>query len=67
MSQRVPTALAGQMLVVESIFSIIFAHLWNWKLPTLTLIAGVLLMIGGISWSLALFSSAKGKAPAAES
>ena len=59
MSQRIPTSLVGQMLVFESIFSIVFAHLYDWRLPAWQLIAGMALMLGAVSYSLHLFESQK--------
>ena len=60
MSQRVPTALVGQMLVFETVFSVIYAHLYDWRLPTPQLAAGCVLMAGGVSYALRLFEKASG-------
>ena len=39
-SAKLPTALVGQLLVFETIFSVIYAHIHRMQLPTLTLTVG---------------------------
>ena len=57
-SKKCPTALVGQMLVFETIFSVLFGHLYRMQFPTPTLCAGFLLLLFGISYSLKLFNDA---------
>ena len=56
MSQRVPTALVGQMLVFETIFSVVWGHLYEWKFPASTMVIGMTLLVAGVCYALALFS-----------
>lgn len=57
MSQRVPTALVGQMLVFETIFSVVWGHIYEWQLPKMTMIIGMTLLVSGIVFALRLFNS----------
>lgn len=57
MSQRVPTSLVGQMLVFESIFSVMWAHIYDSRLPSIQLIIGMILMVGSIVYSLNKFNA----------
>lgn len=59
MSQRLPTALAGQMIVFETIFAVIFAHIWRGEWPTLTMVAGLSLLLAGVLVSMAVFRAAR--------
>lgn len=61
MSQRVPTALVGQMLVFETIFSVVWAHVYEWKLPPVSLVIGMICLVGGVVYALKLFSALEGK------
>ncbi|MCF0254374.1 MAG: EamA/RhaT family transporter, partial [Duodenibacillus sp.] len=56
MSQRVPTALVGQMLVFETVFSVTWGHLYELKWPEPLLLAGMALLVGGVTCALRLFS-----------
>ncbi|WP_308512905.1 DMT family transporter [uncultured Turicimonas sp.] len=61
MSQRVPTALVGQMLVFETIFSVVWAHVYEWKLPPVSLVVGMACLVGGVVYALKLFSALEEK------
>lgn len=61
MSQRVPTALVGQMLVFETIFSVFWAHVYEWKLPPWSLVIGMICLVGGVVYALKLFSALESK------
>lgn len=52
--QRLPLALAGQLIIFETIFGLIYAFLHRQEWPTSTFIIGSVLGIGGILWSLQL-------------
>lgn len=52
MSQRLPTAVGGQMIVLESIFAVIYAHIWRAQWPSVTMCAGMTLLIAGVLVSL---------------
>ena len=60
MSQRIPTTLTGQMMMGETICAAIAAHLWDWRLPTPTMLIGMALMIGAISYSIRAFENITG-------
>lgn len=57
-SKRCPTALVGQMLVFETIFSVIFGHIYRWQFPTPILCIGFVMLLAGIMYSLKLFDDA---------
>lgn len=58
MSQRLPTALAGHMIVFETIFAVIFAHIWRSQWPSPAMVIGLVLLLSGVFVSLAIFRSA---------
>ena len=60
-SAKLPTALVGQLLVFETIFSVIYAHIHRMQLPTLTLTVGFILLIAGISVALRIFSKVEAR------
>ena len=55
MSQRLPPALSGQMIVFETIFSVLYAHLWRLQWPTWTMTLGMIMMIVGVLAALRTF------------
>ena len=55
MSRRLPTALAGQMIVFETIFAVSYAHLYRQSWPETTMILGLVLLIAGVLLSLRVF------------
>lgn len=55
-SAKLPTALVGQLLVFETIFSVLYAHIQRLQWPTTTLAIGFVLLIAGISVALRIFS-----------
>lgn len=55
MSQRLPTALAGQMIVFETIFSVVYALLWRGQWPTITMLIGMGMLIFGVLVALRVF------------
>ena len=57
MSQRVPTALVGQMLVFETIFSVVWAYVYKWSWPPVSLIVGMGCLVAGVVYALRLFSA----------
>lgn len=64
MCKRVPTSLAGQMMVLETLFAMLFGHVLQKRFPTWDLIAGTVLLVIGVSTILHLFQkySARKKA-----
>lgn len=60
MSQRVPTALGGQMIVFETIFAVVYAHLLRMTWPSWNMILGMVLLIAGVLASLKAFEVRRG-------
>lgn len=54
-SQRVPTALAGQLIVFETLAALGYAHLLRGSWPPLPAIAGIGLLVAGVAWALRVF------------
>lgn len=59
MNQRLPTALYGQMIVFETVFAIIYAHMLRGEFPSLTMIVGVVLLVTGVLSALRAFQHQK--------
>ncbi len=59
MSQRLPTVLAGHMIVFETVFAVLFAHAWRGAWPSATMLIGLAFLIAGVFVSLAAFRAAK--------
>ncbi len=55
MSRRLPTALAGQMIVFETIFAVTYAHLYRWEWPSMTMLLGMVCLVAGVVLSLRVF------------
>lgn len=51
MSKRMPPALTGQMLVLETIFTVIYAHVLRSELPDFNAVLGTSLLVAGIAAS----------------
>lgn len=47
-SQRLPTALAGQLIVFETLAALLYAYLLRGEAPQWLTLAGVLLLVGGV-------------------
>ena len=60
-SAKLPTALVGQLLVFETIFSVLYAHIHRMQWPTLTLTIGFILLIAGISIALRIFNNVEAR------
>lgn len=61
MSARLPVALSGQMIVFETIFSVIYALIYKQQAPGWTLVVGIGLLLSGVSISLKVFQDASRK------
>ena len=59
MSQRLPTALGGQMIVFETIFAVVYAHALRGEWPSASMTVGMVLLIAGVLASLRVFESEK--------
>lgn len=50
-SQRLPTALAGQLIVFETLAALAYAYVWRGTWPAPLTLAGVLLLVAGVVWA----------------
>ncbi|MEG3790192.1 DMT family transporter [Lysobacter sp. CCNWLW3] len=51
-SQRLPTALAGQLIVFETLFALAYAFLLRGAMPRPLTLLGIALLIAGVLWAL---------------
>lgn len=51
-SQRLPTALAGQLIVFETLAALTYAFIWKQQWPALPTLAGIALLVVGVIWAL---------------
>ena len=59
MSQRLPTALSGQMIVFETIFSVIYALMWRGQWPTWSMVLGMIMLLSGVLVALRAFRNSQ--------
>jgi drug/metabolite transporter (DMT)-like permease len=55
--QLLPTSLAGQLMVFETLAALLYAFLWRGSLPALPVIAGAVLLCAGVLLGVRLFRS----------
>lgn len=60
MSQLLPAALGGQLIVFESVFAVVYALIWRGEMPTMSMTIGFVVLMGGVLGSLRVFQN-KGK------
>ncbi|MGO4261310.1 DMT family transporter [Lysobacter sp. TAB13] len=51
-SQRLPTALAGQLIVFETLFALTYAFILRGRFPQPLTLIGIALLIAGVVWAL---------------
>lgn len=51
-SQRLPTTLAGQLIVFETLSALAYAFLLRREAPAATTLAGIAMLVGGVLWAL---------------
>jgi drug/metabolite transporter (DMT)-like permease len=51
-SQRLPTALAGQLIVFETAAALAYAFALRAAMPPMATLAGIALLVGGVAWAL---------------
>ena len=51
-SQRLPTALVGQLIVFETLSALAYAFLWNGRAPQPLTLLGIALLVAGVIWAL---------------
>ena len=55
MSQKLPAALGGQLIVFESVFAVVYALIYRGELPTLSMVIGFIILMAGVLGSLRVF------------
>ncbi|MBF8757822.1 DMT family transporter [Pseudomonas guariconensis] len=66
-SRRLPLTLSGQLIVFETLFALLYAFLWRHSGPTLLEAAAIILVIGGVLWSMRQHEAPRSLAKAAHS
>jgi drug/metabolite transporter (DMT)-like permease len=51
-SQRLPTALVGQLIVFETLSALAYAFMLRGRLPEAETLAGIALLVAGVLWAL---------------
>ena len=51
-SQRLPTALAGQLIVFETLAALAYAFALRGSMPPATTLVGIVLLVAGVMWAL---------------
>jgi drug/metabolite transporter (DMT)-like permease len=54
-SQRLPTSLAGQLIVFETLAALLYAFLWRDAMPTAQAAVGIALLCAGVIWGVRTF------------
>ena len=54
-SHLLPAALVGQMIVFETLASLLYAFIWYQRWPTLAEAAGIALLVAGVSFGVRVF------------
>lgn len=62
MSRRLTPALGGQMIIFETIFAVVYAHIMRQALPTTLMSAGMVLLLAGVFASVRVFHRTEIKA-----
>ena len=53
-SRLLPLSLAGQMIVFETVFALLYGFLWELRLPSLLELLAIACLIGGVLWCASL-------------
>lgn len=57
-SQKLPTSLAGQLIVFETLSALLYAFIWRGAAPTATVLAGIALLCVGVVLGMRTFQKA---------
>lgn len=63
-SQRLPTSLAGQLIVFETLSALLYAFVWRGAAPSAPVLAGIALLCAGVMLGMRTFHYARKQAPA---
>ncbi len=55
-SQLLPTSLAGQLIVFETLSALLYAFLWRGTMPPLGTLAGIALLVAGVTLGIRAFA-----------
>jgi len=61
-SQRLPTSLAGQLIVFETLSALLYAFIWRGAAPSAAVTAGIALLCAGVTLGMRAFQHARTKA-----
>lgn len=64
-SQHLPTSLAGQLIVFETLSALLYAFIWRGATPTATVVAGIALLCAGVVLGMRAFQKAQADGNAA--
>ena len=62
-SQRLPTSLAGQLIVFETLSALLYAFVWRGALPAAPVVGGALLLCAGVMLGLRAFHRTRSGLP----
>ncbi|MGX1125875.1 DMT family transporter [Pseudomonas defluvii] len=51
-SKRMPLTMSGQLIVFETLFALLYAFIWRHSGPSVLEAAAIVLVIGGVCWSM---------------
>lgn len=54
-SRRLPTTLAAQLIVFETLAALLYAFIWNRSMPPLQVLIGIALLCTGVLWGMRVF------------
>ncbi len=60
-SRRLPLTLGGQLIVFETLFALLYGFIYLQRLPTMMEIVAILLLIGGVCWTVQRHASSNGE------
>ncbi|HVK95236.1 MAG TPA: DMT family transporter [Noviherbaspirillum sp.] len=58
-SQRLPTSLAGQLIVFETLAALLYAFIWRGTMPSAAVTAGIVLLCAGVMLGMRSFQQAR--------
>lgn len=64
-SQSLPTSLAGQLIVFETLSALLYAFLWRGAAPSMPVMAGIVLLCVGVTLGMRTFHRARSRAESA--
>jgi drug/metabolite transporter (DMT)-like permease len=50
-AKRLPLTLSGQMIAFETLFALLYAFVYDERLPRVPEVLAIVLLLGGVSWS----------------